>query len=989
MSNDNWTNRNLLVEREKKYIEKWKAEGTFNREVEHEREKIMGTFPFPYLNGKLHLGHALTVTQLDCFLRKEQQKGKNTLFPFGYHGTGMPIAAAALKLKEELHMHEKYEGGIGNQMRTMLSMGLKMEELPKFTNPNYWLEYFPGPAKTHLQRMGLMIDFRRSFITTEVNPWFDNFIRWHFHHLNKRGHLKVGQRYTIYCPKDSQPCADHDRSSGEGVKPKKFTVMLMKLRDYRWSNEEWNKQPLHLAVATLRIETMFGQTNVWVNPTAWYDLLEVDGKRFFAQPEVYRNLSMQMGGESFTKVELLGASVIRGDDLLNRFVQAPMSKVDTWIPVLPMDSVQKRMGTGIVTSVPAHSPADYANFMACLKPGYLASLISPETKRIIQGFEVKSFISVDDDSEYGLKMMQERELTPGKKAAIEEVHGHLYKVEQAKGVLTDYCTDLAGLTVEQAQREVYQRLQKDNLAFEYYEPESVVVSRSGDVCVVALLDNQWYIDYGNAELKKRAKEHLDRMTLTPDNTRKMFEYSNDWIEEWPVSRSFGLGTQLLDTEFKIDSLSDSTIYMAYYSIADRIQQIPKEKLSLQLWDYIFFKDKEIPDGVDAELLTSLRDAFRYWYPMDMRVSGLDLIGNHLLMAVYNHIMIWPDEPELWPRAYSINGYVVVDKVPMSKSKGNFMTMEDVLNTYGADATRISLVEAGEGTDSANFSSVNANDAIMWLTRNTEWLEDWMKTNTYGTETGFWEMAYENKLRTLVNTALEFYENMQPRQALVQIRKILQIRDEYRTLIDAGVVPGNKELMVRIMQRVVSLLHPIAPFWTTYHAEQWGWPLDWPKTEEVSNKFEMHHRFINNALKQVRQKLEMMRKRKKEGISLKFSLVSHYAEHFAGLVEEFPIGATREEWDSAIKGLIKKQTDKKLMGVVGSFARYFRDLAEDFGPTAVDIMLNHTSELNEAVMKWTTIIIAKLDSFTDLSINVVSPDRVKKMTSPGVLGPYVE
>lgn len=36
-------------------------------------------------------------------------------------------------------------------------------------------------------------------------------------------------RYTIYSPKDGQPCMDHDRSSGEGVGPQEYTLILLKV----------------------------------------------------------------------------------------------------------------------------------------------------------------------------------------------------------------------------------------------------------------------------------------------------------------------------------------------------------------------------------------------------------------------------------------------------------------------------------------------------------------------------------------------------------------------------------------------------------------------------------------------------------------------------------------------------------------------------------------------------------------------------------------
>lgn len=37
------------------------------------------------------------------------------------------------------------------------------------------------------------------------------------------------KRYAVYSPKDGQPCADHDRASGEGVGPQDYTLIKLKV----------------------------------------------------------------------------------------------------------------------------------------------------------------------------------------------------------------------------------------------------------------------------------------------------------------------------------------------------------------------------------------------------------------------------------------------------------------------------------------------------------------------------------------------------------------------------------------------------------------------------------------------------------------------------------------------------------------------------------------------------------------------------------------
>lgn len=89
----------------------------------------------------------------------------------------------------------------------------------------------------------------------------------------------------------------------------------------------------------------------------------------------------------------------------------------------------------------------------------------------------------------------------------------------------------------------------------------------------------------------------------------------DWIHEWGCSRSFGLGTRLpWDEQFVIESLSDSTIYMAYYTIVHYLQGdiyglkvgpmgIKAEQLTPEVYDYIFLKGEYKQEfGIEEEKL---------------------------------------------------------------------------------------------------------------------------------------------------------------------------------------------------------------------------------------------------------------------------------------------------------------------------------------------------------------------------------------------------
>ena len=53
----------------------------------------------------------------------------------------------------------------------------------------HWLEYFPPLAMRDMTALGCGVDWRRSFITTDVNPYYDSFVRWQFNTLRKQVHV--------------------------------------------------------------------------------------------------------------------------------------------------------------------------------------------------------------------------------------------------------------------------------------------------------------------------------------------------------------------------------------------------------------------------------------------------------------------------------------------------------------------------------------------------------------------------------------------------------------------------------------------------------------------------------------------------------------------------------------------------------------------------------------------------------------------------------
>lgn len=171
--------------------------------------------------------------------------------------------------------------------------------------------------------------------------------------------VKFGKRYTIYSEVDGQPCADHDRSKGEGVGPQEYTLIKIKCLELPESmKEKFSGKNVYLVAATLRPETMYGQTNCYVLAEGEYGVFEMKNDEYFVcSQRSARNLAFQEMTKEFGKYPCLHN--VKGQELIGLPLSAPLTKYEV-VYALPMQTISMSKGTGIVTSVPSDSPDDWA-----------------------------------------------------------------------------------------------------------------------------------------------------------------------------------------------------------------------------------------------------------------------------------------------------------------------------------------------------------------------------------------------------------------------------------------------------------------------------------------------------------------------------------------------------------------------------------------------------------------------------------------------------
>ncbi|XP_017276725.1 leucine--tRNA ligase, cytoplasmic [Kryptolebias marmoratus] len=860
--------------------EKWEKEKAFESDApstvgeSSNKNKYFVTFPYPYMNGRLHLGHTFSLSKCEFAVGYQSLKGKKCLFPFGLHCTGMPIKACADKLKREMELYgnppqfpeeeeeeEKEKpkmsdeiiikdkakgkkskavaksGSSTFQWDIMRSLGLNDQEISKFASAEHWLEYFPPLAVKDLKQMGVKVDWRRSFITTDVNPFYDSFVRWHFVTLKERKKIKFGKRYTIYSPKDGQPCMDHDRQTGEGVGPQEYTLIKMKIvepytakfKSKVFYSSGMKGKTIFLVAATLRPETMFGQTNCWVRPDMKYVAFETtSGDVFISTSRSARNMSFQ----GFTKENGVVPVVmeILGQDILGCALSAPLTSYKI-IYALPMLTIKEDKGTGVVTSVPSDAPDDIAALRDIKKKQALREKYGIEDKMVLP-FEPVPIIEIPGYGNLSAPLVCDelKIQSQNDKEKLAEAKEKVYLKGFYEGIML--VDGYKGQKVQDVKKPIQKMMVERGEAMIYMEPEKQVMSRSADECVVALCD-QWYLDYGDSEWKQQANEVLKSLETFCEETRRNFEATLAWLQEHACSRTYGLGTRLpWDEQWLIESLSDSTIYMAYYTVAHLLQggvlngqgasplDIKPEQMTREVWDFIFFKTSPFPKtDIPREHLQRLRREFEYWYPVDVRVSGKDLVPNHLSYYLYNHVAIWPKDSGKWPQAVRANGHLLLNSEKMSKSTGNFLTLCQAIEKFSADGMRLALADAGDTVEDANFVETMADAGILRLYTWVEWVKE-MIANQNNLRTGpsdtFNDRVFASEMNAGIMKTEQHYERMMYKEALKSgFFEFQAAKDKYRELAIEGM---HRELVFQFIERQMLLLAPICPHLCEY---TWG------------------------------------------------------------------------------------------------------------------------------------------------------------------------
>lgn len=799
---------------EQKWEQSWQADKIFEVKKEN-KPKFFMTVPYPYISGSLHIGHARVVTEADVFSRYQRMKGLNVLFPLAFHISGTPVLGISLAIQnndsEKINTYKGY-------VRRYVETDSEAEKIVKtFIDPQKIVEFFIPKMIDEFKQLGISVDYRRSYTSGDIEH--QALVEWQFRKYKEKNYLVQG-KYPILFSKTLKNAVGEDDISDGDTNPVEINVFT--LIKFRFGDS-------FLVAGTLRPETMFGQTNLWVNPALNYVKAKVGDETWIISRECADKLKYQ-------DKEVKVISEIPGLDLIGKRCFAPF--VNRNIIILPSKHCDPLICTGIVTSVPSDAPFDYISLKELQESKKLCleyKLDYDEIKKIqlipiIKSKGYGEYPAVEICDRMNIKSLNEKEKLD---CATQEI----YKIGFHTGIMNNNCAVYSGLSVRDAKEGMKKYLINNGLASEFYETSRTAKSRDGGQVIVAILDNQWFLDFNAKGWKTISKKCLESIEIWPDKYRKQFLDVFDWLDKRPCARMRGLGTKLpFDNKWVIESLSDSTVYMSLYPIIHIIREnkLKKEQLTDAFFDYVFNEEGNL-DAISKSLkipkliLLKLREEWSYWYPFDQRHTFSAHLSNHLSFMIFAHTALFTEQ--FWPKRISFHGMIISEGEKMSKSKGNVITLLDIKDKFGADPFRAFMCSSTSVESTFNWETdkvsvmqkhlINLFEVISEIQNNKVKNKDYLKFSSFVSKT---ERAIKDSTEALDRMDLREYSNIVLYEMLNNYKRVKRLATD-KEVKSLNYYIGDKWtlLLSPLVPHISEELYSLNPKNKGYSSVQ-----DWPK-----------------------------------------------------------------------------------------------------------------------------------------------------------------
>ena len=692
---------------EKKWQDKWYAEGTFNAKDDYSKKKWYGLIEFPYPSGQgLHVGHPRSYTALDIIARKRRMQGYNVLFPIGFDAFGLPAENYAIKN----HVH------------------------PKITtekNINHFRE--------QLKSIGFSFDWSREVNTTDPNYY--KWTQWIFIQLYKHGlaykatmpinfctGCKVGlaneEVVNGVCERCGSPVVQKEKSQWM-LRITKYAQRLIddlddvnfldkiKAQQINWIgrsegaevNFKISGTDDNLLIYTTRPDTIFGATYMVIAPE--HKLIEKYKDRITNLDEVEEYKRKAALKSDFERAELNKEKTgveIKGIKAVN-----PLTNEE--IPIWISDYVLITYGTGAIMAVPAHDTRDFEfakKFNLPIKQVIKDKNATSESKELEEAFtDVNNGIAINSDFLNGL------ESKDAINKAIEYIEEHKLGERKVNYKLRDWVFSR-------------QRYWGEPIPMVYCEKCGWVPIPEEEL-PLKLPDVEDYEPGENGE--SPLAKHEEWINTTCPHCGGKARRETDTMPQWAGSS----------------------------------------------WYYLRYMDPH-----NDKALAS-KEALEYWSPVDWYNGGMEHTTLHLLYSRFWHKFLYDigvvPTKEPYAKRTSHGMILGSNGEKMSKSKGNVINPDEIVDEFGADAFRVYEMFMGPFDQTAPWSMESIRGCMKFLDRvwnmqeflvdgdeYSEKFEKMMHKAIKKVSSDIEEMKFNTSVSTFMTMVNEFYKEKQINKA---------------------------------------------------------------------------------------------------------------------------------------------------------------------------------------------------------------------------------
>jgi leucyl-tRNA synthetase len=798
---------------EQKWQKKWLDRKIFEAKREKQK-KFFLHFAYPGVSGYLHVGHMRGFTYCDIIARYKRMTGYDVLFPAGFHASGIPSVGFA----------KKVERGDKATLKMLKENGLTDDFIKKLANPVEVVKYFGKVyVEDYWKRFGFLIDYSRLMST--ISKGYNRFIQWQFYKLKEKNLLIQKPHFAPYCPNCGPVAVDKsetDISKGGTAEILEFITIKFQMND-----------GTILPAATLRPETIFGITNMWVNPNIEYVKAKINSEIWICSKECIDKLSHQLD-----KVEMLNEK-ISGKELVGKTCKIPLT--DRKVPILSGPFADASVATGVVMSVPAHAPYDW---IALVESG---KNIDPITIIDVKGFGTNPAKEVCD--ELGIKSQTETE-------KLDTATELVYKKEFHTGYLNENCGTYAGIKISDIKDEVKDELISRNLAVIMREFSEEVICRCGEKVVIKQIPDQWFIRYSDQDLTKESKDHTRTMNIYPVEYREEMPRVLDWFDDRAcIRKGSWLGTEFpFKKGWIIEPISDSTLYPAYYIVSKYVNEnkIKPEEMTEKFFDYIFLGEGK-PQN---EIWDEIKSDFQYWYPVDINLGGKEHKTVHFPVFLMNHVALMPEDK--WPNGIFVHWWVTQKgREKISKSKGGAESITEAATIYSVDAMRLYYAHVGspfvdvEWDPEVVIKYKNRIANIWKLIKQIRKIKEKIDENL--------DSWLRSTLHRTIKKNIDAFENYDLRVATNEIFFEFQKHIQWYLKRNGG----NKKLLNEVVSNWIKLMSPITPhlaeeLWISLGEKEFVSLASYPKYDPktLSEKAEVGEHLLSKIVEDTNEILRV-------------------------------------------------------------------------------------------------------------------------------------